>query len=53
MILNVEQRQGFMIISYINRKGNVSYKKIKIPANQQYVYIEAKNKWIYECPLCD
>jgi len=40
MIVNIEQRPGFLIISYINKEGGISYKKIGVPANQQYVYVE-------------
>ena len=44
MIVNIEQHQGSMIISYVNKEGNIAYKKITVPANQQYVYAEAYNR---------
>jgi len=44
MIVNIEQKSGSLIISYINKEGNISYKKINIPANQQYSYVEAYNR---------
>lgn len=44
MIVNIEQHVGSMIISYINKEGNISYRKINVPPNQQYVYAEAYNR---------
>jgi len=42
MILNIEQRKGNLIISYIDKKGEVAYMKLNIPDNQQYLYLESQ-----------
>jgi len=44
MIVNEEQRQGRMIISYINKEGGISYQQFSVPSNQQYAYVYAKQK---------
>ncbi len=44
MIVSIEQRKGKLIISYVNKEGNVSYKQIGVPTSQQYQYQEAWNK---------
>jgi len=42
MILNIQQQQGKLIISYIKKDGNVGFSQINIPANQQYSYAYAQ-----------
>jgi len=42
MIINIEQRQGQLIISYINKEGNISYKQLNVPVEFQYEYLYAK-----------
>lgn len=39
MIISIEQRHGQLLISYVNKEGHVSYKKINIPPKQQYNYV--------------
>jgi DNA polymerase elongation subunit (family B) len=41
MIVNIEQKKGSLIISYINKEGEVAYMKLNIPMNQQYQYLES------------
>jgi DNA polymerase elongation subunit (family B) len=38
MVVNIEQRQGELIISYINKDGQIGYSRLNIPANHQYAY---------------
>lgn len=38
MIVNIEQRQGKLIVSYINKEGDVSYMQLNIPYNHKYEY---------------
>jgi len=42
MIVNVEQRPGKLIISFINKDGEISYMQMNVPANHQYAYNYAK-----------
>lgn len=42
MIVNIEQRKGKLIVSYINKEGNISFMQLNIPAAHQYVYVYAK-----------
>jgi len=44
MIINIEQRPGRMIISYINKDGGISYSQFSVPTNHQYSYVYAKQK---------
>ena len=44
MILNIEQRQGRLIISYINEDGKIAYSQLSVPANHQFSYVYAKQK---------
>lgn len=44
MIINIEQRKGNLIISYVNKEGTVSYMKLNVPQQQQYQYLESKYK---------
>jgi DNA polymerase elongation subunit (family B) len=39
MILNIEQKLGKFIISYIKKDGNVGFTQLNIPPNQQYMYM--------------
>lgn len=38
MVVNIEQRQGELIISYINKEGTISYMKLNVPMNHRYAY---------------
>jgi DNA polymerase elongation subunit (family B) len=42
MILNIEQRQGKLIVSHINKEGDVAYMQLNIPPVHQYTYIYSK-----------
>lgn len=42
MIINIEQRQGALVISYVNKSGNISYNQIGIPTDHQFSYSYAK-----------
>jgi len=44
MIVNIEQRAGRMIISYINKEGEIAFSQLSVPANHQYSYVYAKQK---------
>lgn len=44
MIVNIEQRPGRMIISYVNKDGGISYSQLSVPSNHQYSYVYAKQK---------
>ena len=44
MIISIEQRQGSLIISYVNKEGNIAYQQLSVPANQQFNYVYAKQK---------
>lgn len=44
MIINIEQRAGRLIISYINKKGEVAYMGLTVPTNHQYSYIYSKQQ---------
>lgn len=44
MLINIEQRPGRMIISHINKSGEIAYTQLNIPANQQFSYVPAKQK---------
>lgn len=44
MIINIEQRQGSLVISYVNKEGEISYMNLTIPTNQQYAYVESSYK---------
>lgn len=47
MVINIEQRPGKLIISYIKKDGTVGFTQINIPAAHQYAYMYApKNKGI-------
>ena len=38
MIVNIEQRQGKLIVSHINKEGEIAYMQLNIPASHQYAY---------------
>ncbi len=44
MIVNIQQNPGVLIISYINKEGNISYKKINVPSQHQYSWLYSKQK---------
>lgn len=41
MIISIEQRPGELVISYVNKEGEVAFKKLNIPPQQQYCYLYA------------
>lgn len=43
-MINIEQRPGRMIISYVNQEGGISYSQLSVPSNQQYSYVYAKQR---------
>ncbi len=44
MIINIEQRHGKLIVSYINKEGNISFMQLNIPPAHQYVYVYSKSQ---------
>jgi len=44
MIVNIEQRKGKLIVSYINKEGNVSFMQLNIPPAHQYVYVYSRSQ---------
>lgn len=42
MIVNIEQRNGKLIVSYVNKEGKISFNQINIPSDHQFSYIYAK-----------
>lgn len=42
MIVNIQQNQGELIISHVNREGNISYMKLNVPTSHQYSWQYAK-----------
>lgn len=44
MIVNIEQQQGKLIVSYVNKEGGISFSQINIPPNQQYIYVYSRGK---------
>jgi DNA polymerase elongation subunit (family B) len=38
MVINIEQRFGKLIVSYINKEGNVSFMQLTVPPEHQYAY---------------
>jgi len=47
MIINIEQRPGKLIISYINKEGNVAYSQLNVPTSHQYSYNYSKQRSRY------
>lgn len=41
MIVNIEQRPGKLIISYIKKDGNIGFLQLTVPQNHQYMYAYA------------
>jgi DNA polymerase elongation subunit (family B) len=44
MIISIEQKQGKLIVSYVNKEGTTSYMQLNIPPAHQYIYTYAKSK---------
>ena len=44
MIVNIEQRLGKLIVSYIDKSGEVAYMQLNVPPGHQYSYVYAKSK---------
>jgi len=44
MIISIEQRPGRMIISYINKEGEIAYSQLSVPSQHQFSYVYAKQK---------
>ena len=44
MIVNIEQRQGRMVISYVNKEGNISYQQLSVPTTHQFNYVYSKQR---------
>lgn len=42
MIVNIEQKQGKFLISYIKKDGNIGFTQLNIPPQQQYIYMYAQ-----------
>ncbi|MCK9446419.1 hypothetical protein M0Q50_05970 [bacterium] len=42
MIINIQQKQGKLIISYVKNDGLIGFSQINIPAAHQYSYVYAK-----------
>jgi DNA polymerase elongation subunit (family B) len=42
MIINIQQCQGKLIISYIKKDGTMGFTQLNIPPNQQYIYMYAQ-----------
>lgn len=42
MIINIEQKQGKLIISYVNKEGNIAFSQLNVPTNHQYSYVYSK-----------
>lgn len=41
MIVNIEQRPGKLIISYVKKDGTIGFSQLNIPSNHQYMYTYA------------
>ena len=39
MMINIEQREGKLIISYVNKEGQITFMGVDVPINQQYAYV--------------
>lgn len=39
MIINVEQKQGKLIVSYVKKDGTIGFSQYTIPPSQQYIYM--------------
>jgi len=43
MVINIEQKQGRLIISHINKEGKVAYSQLNVPSQHQFSYNYANN----------
>jgi len=43
MIVSIEQRQGKLIVSHINKQGEMAYMQLNVPPAHQYSYVYAKS----------
>lgn len=43
MVVNIEQKQGRLIISYINQDGQIGYSQLTVPPQHQFNYVYAKS----------
>jgi len=43
MIISIEQRQSKLIVSHINKEGNLAYMQLNIPVSHQYSYVYSKS----------
>ena len=44
MMLNIEQRSGNLIISHINKIGDVEYMKLNVPTSHKFTWLYSKQK---------
>jgi DNA polymerase elongation subunit (family B) len=42
MIINIEQRQGKLIVSHINKEGKLAYMQLNVPVSHQFSYAYSK-----------
>lgn len=42
MIINIEQREGRLIISYVKKDGTIGFSQLNIPQSHQYMYMYAQ-----------
>lgn len=43
MIVSIEQHQGKLIVSHINKEGKIAYMQLNVPQAHQYSYVYAKS----------
>lgn len=43
MIVNIEQHQGKLIVSHINKEGKIAYMQLNVPPAHQFSYVYAKS----------
>lgn len=44
MIVSIEQRQGKLIVSHINKEGDMSYMQLNVPPAHQFSYVYSKSQ---------
>jgi DNA polymerase elongation subunit (family B) len=44
MIVNIEQRTGNLVVSYVNKEGEISYMKFTVPPNHQFSYVYSRGE---------
>lgn len=44
MVVNIEQKPGKLIISYIDASGEIKFSQLTVPSNHQYNYVYSKTK---------